>query len=244
MGQIRILRWLGQGDLLNTIRDPYLKWMIIIPFILALLIRLLLPELTGWASPMVNIVPFYPLVMALIVVFVPLLYGIVIGFLVLDERDEGTLNALKVTPVSMRRYIAYRVSAPMALSFITTLIAYPLAGLISVDWQLLIIVAALASLESPFIALVFACFAENKVQGFAIQKMLGTVLMALLVAFLIDPGWEFIFWALPTYWPVKAFWEGSAGGHGFWLYVAAGIIVHAALISALLWRFNKVVHRL
>ena len=36
----------------------------------------------------------------------PGIVGMVVGFLLLDERDERTLSALRVTPLSMRRYLA------------------------------------------------------------------------------------------------------------------------------------------
>jgi fluoroquinolone transport system permease protein len=244
MDYVKVVRSLGKSDLLNTIRDPMLGWFIAFPLIIALVVRFLVPELAKWVAPWVDIVPYYPMVMGVVIVFVPAMYGVLIGFLLLDERDDGILTALKVTPVSMASYIGYRVSMPMAVSFVASLISLPIAGLVTLDLPHLVVVALVASLGAPFFALVFACFAENKVQGFAIQKMLGAVMTAPLLAYMIDPKWEFIFWALPSYWPIKAFWEASIGGPNFWLYVAGGIIIHLALIGILLRRFNRVVHRL
>ncbi len=42
--------------------------------------------------------------------------GMVVGFLLLDERDAHTPAALRVTPLSMRRYLAYRVSGPLLVA--------------------------------------------------------------------------------------------------------------------------------
>lgn len=59
----------------------------------------------------------------------PDLVGMVIGFLLLDERDTQTLDALRVTPLSMRRYLAYRISAPLLIAKVTTLFGYRLVAL-------------------------------------------------------------------------------------------------------------------
>lgn len=244
MNYLRLIRSFGSSDLLNVIRDPLLKWMILVPFLIALVFRIVIPMITIWAAPFIDLVPFYPMLMGLIVVMIPMFYGVCIGFLLLDERDEGTLAALKVTPVSMAQYLAYRITAPMIVSFVTTLIAYPIAGLTGIDLTTLVVVALVASLEGPFFALVFATFAENKVQGFAIQKMMGTVLTIPLLAYLIDPKWEFIFYVVPTFWPIRAFWEGSTGGPNFWLYVLGAIVFHAVLITLLLKLFDRKMHRI
>ena len=244
MDYLKMLRSFGSGDLLNVIRDPLLKWMIVIPFVIALAYRYLIPALAAWAAPMVDLVPFYPMLMGLLIVMIPMFYGVCIGFLLLDERDEGMLAALKVTPVSMAQYLAYRISAPVIVSFVTTLIAYPIAGLTGIGLTTLVVVALVASLEAPLFALVFGVFAENKVQGFAIQKMLGTVLSIPLLAYLLDPKWEFVFYVIPTFWPVRAFWEGSTGGTNFWPYVLGATVFHAVLILVLLKLFDRKMHKI
>jgi fluoroquinolone transport system permease protein len=243
MDYLKVVKSFSSGDLLNLIRDPLLKWMIVMPFLIALLFRFLIPALAGWAAPYVDLVPYYPMFMGLIVVMVPMLYGVCIGFLILDERDEGMLAAMKVTPVSMASYLAYRVTAPAVVSFVTSLVAIPVAGLASVDVATIVVIALVSSLEAPLFALVFAVLAENKVQGFAIQKMLGTVLAIPLLAYFIDPKWEFVFYVIPTFWPIKAFWEGITGGPNFWLYVLGAVIVHVVLIGVLLRLFDRKIHR-
>jgi fluoroquinolone transport system permease protein len=244
MGYVNMLKSLGKSDLLNTIRDPMLGWLILFPIIISLIVRFLVPELAKWVAPWVDIVPYYPMVMGVVIVFVPAMYGVLIGFLLLDERDDGILTAMKVMPVSMASYIAYRVSMPMAVGFVASLISLPIAGLVTVGPVYLVAVALVASMEAPLFALVFAVFAENKVQGFAIQKMLGAVMTAPLLAYLIDPKWEMVFWAFPSFWPIKAFWEAGIGGPNFWLYVAGAVIVHLVVIALLLWRFDRVMHKL
>jgi fluoroquinolone transport system permease protein len=210
---------------------------------MALAFRFLLPEASRILASWIALEPYYPLLVSTMVVFIPMMYGIVVGFMLLDERDENTLTALKVTPMSPRKYLLYRVTVPIVVSIVTTLLAYPLVGLIDVDLASLVVVTALASLSAPFIALIFAAFARNKVEGFAIQKMLGGVFMIPLVAYFTPMNWQLAFGVFPTYWTLKAFWIACEGGSGLWICVLAGILVHLAFIGLLMKRFDTVMHQ-
>ncbi|HMK48001.1 MAG TPA: ABC transporter [Methanocella sp.] len=243
MDYLKVIRSLGAGDIKNVARDPFLKWMIPAPFAMALAFRFLIPEASTLATPWVELKSYYPLLLSAVVTFVPLMYGIVVGFMLLDERDENTLTALKVTPMSPKKYLLYRITTPVVVSIITTLLAYPLVGLLDVGLASLIAIIALSSLSAPFIALIFAAFARNKVEGFAIQKMLGSVLMIPLVAWFIPMNWQLLFGTFPTYWPLKAFWVATTGEPGVWAYVLAGGLVHLAFIWVLIKRFDTVMHQ-
>jgi len=243
MDYVKVIRSLGAADVKNVIRDPFLKWMIPAPFLMAIAFRFLIPEITTMAAPWIALEAYYPLLLSTIVVFIPLMYGIVVGFMLLDERDENTLTALKVTPMSPRKYLLYRVTTPVIVSIVTTMLAYPLVGLVDIGVASLAVVSALASMSAPFIALIFAAFARNKVEGFAIQKMLGGVFMIPLVAYFIPSNWQLLFGVFPTYWPLKAFWVACEGGSGVWIYVLAGILVHMVFIGLLMKRFDTVMHQ-
>jgi fluoroquinolone transport system permease protein len=92
-------------------RDPLLKWVLLLPIGLALLFRILIPQAQPalLSATGVDIAPYYPLIMAGYLMNAPGIVGMVIGFLLLDERDARTLTALRVTPVSIPRYLAYRI---------------------------------------------------------------------------------------------------------------------------------------
>ncbi len=243
MDYLKAVRSLGVGDVKNVIRDPFLKWIIPAPFLMAVAFRFLIPGVADVAAPWLTLSDYYPLLLSMFVLFVPEMYGIVAGFMLLDERDQDTLTALKVTPMSLGKYLLYRMSTPVIISIVTTLLAYPLIGLIDVDPVLLIVAVALSSLTAPFIALIFTAFARNKVEGMAIQKMLGSFFMIPMVAYFIPSGWQLVFGVFPTYWTLKAFWIACEGGQGFWPYVLAGILAHAVFIALLLKRFDTVMHR-
>jgi fluoroquinolone transport system permease protein len=66
-----------------------------------------------------------------------LMPGTVFGFLLLDEKEDDTLTALRVTPVRLEQYLAYRVALPAALAFLFSLALAPLIGHAPIPlWQL------------------------------------------------------------------------------------------------------------
>ncbi len=212
-----VLKVLGPIDIKSVKRDSLLAWMIIIPIFEALLIRWLLPPIENWMTVRfdLDLKLYYPLIMSYIVLICPVFFGVVIGFLLLDERDDHTLTALQVTPLPMTGYLAYRLFVPIIISLIVTLICFPIAGLGIPPLKILLPVTLLAALEAPIMALALFCFAENKVAGFAFMKVMGALQMAPLVAYFISPPWQWLTGVIPTYWPVKVLWlseQGASGG--------------------------------
>ena len=79
----------------------------------------------------------------------PGIVGMVIGFLLLDERDAQTLKALRVTPLSIRRYLAYRITLPLLVGTGTTLVGYPMIGISPLPFASLLAIAIVAGLAAP-----------------------------------------------------------------------------------------------
>ena len=99
--------------------------------------------------------------------------GMVVGFLLLDERDAHTLTALRVTPLSMRRYLAYRVTVPLLLATASTLLGYSMIGITPLPFSALLAISVVGALSAPLLALVLATAAPNKVAGLAVVKVLN-----------------------------------------------------------------------
>ncbi len=88
-----ILRGLGPIDLRSIQRDSLLRWMLLVPVLIAVLFRWGLPPVSVWLSSRFQIDsrPYLPLLGSLVVMVTPMLYGAVIGFLLLDQKDDRTL---------------------------------------------------------------------------------------------------------------------------------------------------------
>ena len=240
-----VFKALGPIDLRNVGRDEMLRWMVLIPLLLALLVRY------GWPIVVMQIQTrfqfdlsvYFVLSMSYVVIGTPAIFGLVIGFLLLDERDEGSLIALQVTPLSLNNYLVYRLGLPVVLTILLLLISLPLAGVDSFTFGELFLLGLVAAPLAPLLAIFLAAFATNKVQGFALMKGSGILFIVPFAAYFIDGSWQWAPGLFPTYWPPKLYWMISAGESGIWWVALVGILVQLLWIVALSRRFNRVLHQ-
>jgi fluoroquinolone transport system permease protein len=236
MNVLRTIRSLGPIDAVNLLRDPLLRWIVALPILIALMARFILPVLIGRLEETLRIGlgGFYPVIAGYaLLITAPVMCGMVIGFLMLDERDDRTLLALRVTP--------WRLSLPMFLSVFITIVAFSVAGLERPGIPRVLLSALAAAPLAPLMALSLATFAKNKVQGFALVKALSVFQMAPLFAYFIHSDWQAAFGIIPTYWPAKSLWNFQQDEQTAWLYLVAGLAYQSLLLAALLRRFNRTV---
>ena len=218
------LRTLALADARILGRDPLLKWVLGLPLGLALVLRVLVPRIQqALIANGFDIVPYFPLVMGGYLMTAPGIVGMVIGFLLLDERDARTLSALRVSPLSMREYLAYRIVLPLVAGTASTLVGYPLIGLTPLPFTSLLANAAVAGVSAPLLALVLGTAAPNKVAGFAAVKVLNSVNLLPIAAFFLPLPLQYFAGIIPTYWPMRALWSAAAG-EPYLAYLAIGAI--------------------
>ena len=246
MNSLSILKALGPIDAKNIRRDEMLRWIVFAPIALALALRWLAPVLLIRIEEIlaIEILPYYqPFASFMILLLTPYLAGIVIGFLLLDQRDDGTLTALQVTPLSLNGYLVYRLTMPMLVSVLATLVAAPLSGLFDMGFGTLVLTAVSAAPLAPIFALLLASLAQNKVQGFALAKVAGVVLIPPMIAYFISAPWQIILGIFPTYWPAMTLWSAQAGDLSFWFYWSMGLIYQMGFLALLTRRFNKIMQQ-
>lgn len=230
----------GANDARNVRRDSMLLTFLVAPLLAVVVLRLAVPLITAYLGRRYDfdLTQYYPLLLSLFVLGLPGGFGSLAGFMVLDERDDDTLTALRVTPASIVGYAGYRISAAIVLSFLYTLGCISLTGLAPGSLiPKLIPAALLAGLFSPIVALMLATLADNKVEGLALGKAFGIFILGPLAAYFINSNWQVLLGILPTYWPAKAFWIAAEGGN-YWPYILAGLAYNLALLALLLRRFK------
>jgi len=190
-----------------------LGWVLLLPIALAIVLRLLLPRLAQalLAAARFDLEPLYPLVMSGYLMTAAGIVGMVVGFLLLDERDARTLAAIRVTPFSIRRYLAYRIALPLLVGTVSTLIGFQLTGIRLLPLGTLSALSIVAGLSAPLLALVLATAAPNKVAGFAVVKVLNGLNLLPVAAYFVPLPLQYLAGVLPAYWPMRAFWSAAAG---------------------------------
>ncbi|MFY1654725.1 hypothetical protein ACN27J_28060 [Solwaraspora sp. WMMB762] len=152
------------------------------PLLLAVALRVGLPPLTRFVDQRygVDLTGHGDLLLALLVLaHVPVIGGMIGSLLLLDDLDERRLLLLRVTPVTVERYLGYRAGTTGLLTGAGLLAAVPLSGLAGGAAGRLVPAALLAAGLAVLILLVVAGYAANKVHGLALLKLLGGGLMAL-----------------------------------------------------------------
>jgi fluoroquinolone transport system permease protein len=242
----KTLRALSAVDAISVGRDSLLRGMVLVPLGLAVAARWLLPPVVATLSGRLpfDLAALYPHLMSYVLLLLPpAVCGMVVGFILLDQRDDHTLTALRVTPLPLIGYLIYRLATPMLLGLGMTLIALPLAGLVPLGPLELLALALAAAPLAPLTALFLAGFAANKVQGFALQKTLGLFLIAPFLGSLLPPPWQAVLWLVPTYWPAALLWALPGAGMLTGGLLLGGLVYNGVLLLALVRRFTRLAYQ-
>jgi len=234
---------LAVNDFKNIIRDRFLVYAaIVLPFMLIFFSRIILHWIAPTLKDTMPLASNYSIIFMLFATMIPLVYGFIAAFLILDERDEHLLTVLRVMPISRNGYLIYRMLFLSVFSFIVLLIFPPLSGLVEntqFNYIEYIPVALLFTLLTPFSALMVSSFATNKVQAFAIFKISGTIFLAPLFIFLLSDNLRYIFAPVPNFWAFMTLKEVISTGSNDYIYLLVGFVYTFALIGILFYIFNR-----
>lgn len=208
------------ADLRQIVRDPFLLLVVAGPVVLVLVLRSGVPALAG-VAPFDLAAHHGLLVGFLLCMLVPQLYGMLLGLLLLDERDAGTLLAIRVTPVALAPFVGYRLAFGVLATGAAVAVGVPATGLVAVGTTGVAVVAVLAAGLAGVPLLAFPAFATNKVEGLALMKAAGLPWLAPVFAWFVEPPWRVAFGVVPSYWPAAALWAAEAGRVP-WVELAVG----------------------
>ncbi len=181
-------------------------------------------RLSHFAAPLVLVLP-------------ALLIGWVTGFLMLEDRDDGALPALDITPPGKAGFLAYRVAVTAGVTALITLLAAPLvipesgAGIDA-------LIALLVAGEAVIAALLLPVFARNKVEGLALTKLTNIASLAPLLAIVPSPL-RYAAGVVPPFWVGEMLLRPHAGGMGLAGVAGLGIGVHLAAVALLFGQVSK-----
>lgn len=186
-----------------------------------------------------DLVPYYPLVLTAFLLLTSIIIAGGLGaFLVLDEIDAGTMAALRVTPVPMSTFFAYRAVTVMVITTAYVVATMSLSGILQPGLVgALIPIGLVAGLSAVVTLLLIIALAGNKIQGIAMVRALGMLIAGLpCLPWFIESPWNLAFGVLPPYWAAKAFWVASAEGT-WWPYLVGGVAYNLAIAWPLFRRF-------
>ncbi|MVO98595.1 hypothetical protein [Paenibacillus lutrae] len=234
-------RALLANDIRYAWRDPVLMAALFGPLLLLLLSRYGFPVASYWlgSSYSFNLDEYRGFAASLLMMIIPLLIGMLVGLLMLDERDENVIVYYSVTPFMGRGYLVYRLTLPTLLCIVLSMLFLVFSGFMLFRLGYLLVLILLA-MEAPLFALFLAAFAANKVEGLVLSKIGGLFIIGPAVAYFIPNTWQFLGAWVPTYWPAKVL-------HLFMqneillaaIFFLIGLLIHAICLLFMISIFHK-----
>lgn len=165
------------------------------------------------------------------------LFGFIVGFLMVDEKDEHVMEVIRVLPISSRFFLLYRLLFASVIAGVLAFFIMMCSGFAYPGLVIALGVSILYGLTAPLITLAIATFAANKIEGMAIFKTIDLVLMLPLLAFFIEGPLRYLFGVIPVFW-AYAFLERGLAGELVWWYLGMGFVAYAIIIISLAQQFK------
>ena len=220
---------------------------------MGIVLKLLLPwlnnylELHGFLPSktiMSGLSSFYPVILSNFILFTgAVISGAIFGFLILTEKDESTLKAMLVTPISPKQYILSRIVASFGVAFIFIIFLYYVINLDLLPFVDMVLISLGGATTAPLAMLFLSILANSKLQGLNYAKVLSFLGFLIIISWFLKEPVQWIFGLFPPYWISKAYWTALEGKSIWYIYLFAGIVLQIAAIYFLSGQFIKRVYK-
>jgi len=250
-------------EMKTLLKDPMSLFMLLYPFLMLFLMGFVLPAILERTADPDSAAVRITLLISFVVTLAVNGYvgGALLGFSLLENRDENTLVNIAVSPIRVSGYTAFKLVYAFLFGIFSNLVllggmvwiakdAYVVMmpggvriGLLDgLTFGNILVFSLVSSLFAPTVALILGMVAKNKIEGFALMKSGGLVVMIPLLA-LLDAfaDWkQYLLGIAPNFWPIKALLNLTLGTSNpadlpFWGYMTIGAGVQV-LICALFFK--------
>lgn len=207
------------------------------PIAMGLAFRFLIPMgeqlLCAHFNQTAILAPYYRLADLLLAVMTPVMAAFAGVMVILSELDNGTARYLVITPVGKIDYLCSRLGIPAAVAAVYDMLLIYLFGLTEPTGGVIALYAIFGAVYSVMTAMLVVAFAKNRVEGMALTKMSGLMLVGLFIPFFVQGKVQYAAAFLPCFWISKFSLTGGLG------YGAAALLTALGWIAALERRFKQ-----
>lgn len=246
----------------TIIRDPMNLYMSFFPIIVLILSSFVFPMIFDSIDPEKGSTLQITMLILIIIIlsFGNFFLAAMATFLLLDHKDECTLNTIAVTPIGASGYIKFKMTYVYIMTVISTVVVlvgtkliagehYSLGGVSLFDNIGIVHIVSFAIVSGlfvPALALFQGAFAKNKVEGFAFIKGTGmvTLLPALLILEAFQDKLQYIIGIFPNFWAIKAIMlelypVNNSANLSFPIYLIIGTVYNIIILIAMYKIFLK-----
>lgn len=188
-------------------RDSMLIAICFACLLTALFVRFGVPALEsvlcGYFQKDAILLPYYLLFDLLLILVTPYMLCFASAMMMLTEYDENLSGYLAVTPVGKGGYILSRLVFPAVIAFGISIALMRWFSLTEWPLPLLLSACVLAEISSVAVALLLFAFSHNRVEGVAMGKLSGLLMMGLFIPFFLSSDVQYLFAPLPSFWLSK-----------------------------------------
>lgn len=231
MSFVRKFLSIYKTDLKLLRRDPMLVYSVAMTLVLLLIVR--------YFKDRIGV--YYPTLALLVMLFIPMIFGMIPGFMMADEKEDKTIQALQVIPISSEAFLAYRLTWASVVTVVMTGVAPTILD-IELPRNGLLALMALFVLEVWIYGLLITVFAESRMQALTVSKVIGWLLMLPPIIKLVvewrnlSTDWSKFTAFLPTYWLYKVFKGITLNDYGDF---PTAVVVHLAWLVPLVVLFKR-----
>jgi fluoroquinolone transport system permease protein len=220
-----------KADTRNILRDSSLIMMLIVPFIFIPLVRFGGGALIRYFPIIYEYAPITVMLFGAMVAVFP---AFVMGFVMMDEKDGGLNQVLRILPFSLNKLITLRVCSMLGVGMFNSILFFSLNGIVKIGIIEMLVLAINVSLFAPISAFIMLCISSNKIEAAAVLKGISFVTFFAFLQFFIPSGIKYILSPIPTFWAYRAF----ESMHNYWYFALFSLIGIALqlLYLQLLWK--------
>lgn len=218
-----------------------MRFMLVYPILFGIIGRYALPAIAETSDFAIE--PYADFILAVLTMITPVAFGALIGFSILEDRDDNIIDSVNVTPLSFNQFMSFRLIMVFIFSFAACMFVIWFSDIVALSWDKIIVVAAITSLSAPLTGLFINIFSSNKIEGFAIMKLMGMIIILPVISLIFTDAKELFFGIVPAFWPAKMISAIVRGddlvhlSYNLYLWIGLG---YALFANAIIYRiFNR-----
>ncbi len=138
---------------------------------------------------------------SIFITFMMLIASFFIGLSIVYDKEAGTDQAIRVSPVSKFDYFVGKSLFPLIMLVVYPGVALGVLGLIGTSVLQVYLIVAASFFVTLFVGLLVGALAKNENEAMGVGKTVTTVMMlAILGGTLLPDGWQWIVYWVPVYW--------------------------------------------
>lgn len=224
------------NDAKQIMRDPVMIALMLAPLLLILAFKAFEIWLFPYMAQSFNIYmdAYSAYILSFIILMSAGMLGIVVGFVMLDDKDANTLKLMEITPLGRSGYLFNRLALAVSFSVMYCFIVLLVFKQHELPIYAQLMLLLLSSIYTAIIGLLIFYGSDDKVKGLTFAKGLN-ILSLFAFADLFALKWLTILaWFFPPYWLTMLIKSpNSISIH------ALAVLVHMFWLSVLIFKFKK-----